>query len=124
MTIVVISYGGGVQSTALVVLAMQRKWQIDEIIHVDLLDAESPATRAYVAYFAGWLQDTYNRNLTIIQRDLYNDMLSNPQFTPVPWHGKNHTFMLRRQCTRQYKVEPVRRYVKEKYPRERIQMIL
>ena len=124
MTKVVISYGGGVQSTALVVLAMQRKWQIDEIIHVDLLDAESPATRAYVAYFAGWLQDTYNRNLTIIQRDLYNDMLSNPQFTPVPWHGKNHTFMLRRQCTRQYKVEPVRRYVKEKYPRERIQMIL
>ena len=41
----VISYGGGVQSTALVVLAMQRGWQIDEIVHVDLLDAESPATR-------------------------------------------------------------------------------
>ena len=33
----VISYGGGIQSTALVVLAMRERWPIDEIVHVDLL---------------------------------------------------------------------------------------
>ena len=46
----VVSYGGGVQSTALVVLAVREQWSVDEIVHVDLLDAESPETRRYVAY--------------------------------------------------------------------------
>ena len=120
----VISYGGGVQSTALVVLAMQRGWQIDEIVHVDLLDAEAPNTREYVAYFAGWLQNEYGRGITIIRRDLYGDMLNNPAFTPAPWRARDGSFMLRRQCTRQYKVEPIRRYLYDKYARERIALML
>jgi hypothetical protein len=32
--------------------------------------------------------------------------------------------MLRRQCTRQYKIAPIRRYLKENYPRERFRMLL
>ena len=120
----VISYGGGVQSTALVVLAMQRGWQIDEIVHVDLLDAESPATREYVDYFARRLQTAYGRGITILQRDLYGDMLARPAFTPAPWRAKDGSFMLKRQCTRQYKVEPIRRYLYDKYRRERIALML
>jgi len=120
----VISYGGGVQSTALVVLAMQRGWQIDEIVHVDLLDAESPATREYVKYFAGWLREAHQRDITILQRDLYGDMLANPAFTPAPWRARDGSFMLKRQCTRQYKVEPIRRYLYDKYRRERIGLML
>ena len=120
----VISYGGGVQSTALVVLAMQRGWSIDEIVHVDLLDAESPATREYVAYFAGWLQTAYGRGITILQRDLYGDMLANPAFTPAPWRARDGSFILKRQCTRQYKVEPIRRYLYDKYAREKIRLML
>ena len=120
----VISYGGGVQSTALVVLAMQRGWQIDEIIHVDLLDAESPATREYVKYFAGWLREAHQRDITILQRDLYGDMLANPAFTPAPWRAADGSFMLKRQCTRQYKVEPIRRYLYDKYKREKIRLML
>ena len=83
----VISYGGGVQSTAMVVLAMREQWSVDEIVHVDLLDAESPETRRYVAYLTQWLWDTHGRAITIIERDLYGDMLKHPDFTPVPWHG-------------------------------------
>jgi len=120
----IISYGGGVQSTALVVLAMQRGWQIDEIVHVDLLDAESPATREYVKHFACWLRETYNRGITILQRDLYGDMMANPAFTPAPWRARDGSFMLRRQCTRQYKVEPIRRYLYQQYKREKIQLML
>jgi len=120
----IISYGGGVQSTALVVLAMQRGWRIDEIVHVDLLDAEAPNTREYVASFARWLRETYNRGITILQRDLYGDMLARPAFTPAPWRARDGSFMLKRQCTRQYKVEPVRRYLYDKYRRERIGLML
>jgi hypothetical protein len=121
---IVISYGGGVQSTALVVLAMQRGWQIDEVVHVDLLDAESPATREYVEYFRRWLRETHQRDITLLTRDLYGDMLTNPAFTPAPWRAADGSFMLKRQCTRQYKVEPIRRYLYDRYKREQIRLML
>jgi len=120
----VISYGGGVQSTALVIMAVKHEWPVDEIVHVDLLDAESPATREYVARFREWLRDEYDRDITVIERDLYGDMLNNPSFTPVPWLGKREKFMLRRQCTRQYKVWPVTRYLNQKYPQGLIKLML
>jgi len=112
----VISYGGGIQSTALVVLSVSEGWDVDEIVHVDLLDAESPATREYVRYFREWLQREYGRDITVIERNMYRDMLDNPGFTPVPWHGRREKFMLKRQCTRQYKVQPLTRYLYDWYP--------
>jgi hypothetical protein len=120
----VISYGGGIQSTALVVLAMRERWPIDEIVHVDLVDAESPATREYVVRFREWLQREYRRDITVIERDLYGDMLARPEFTPVPWHGKRERFMLSRQCTRQYKVQPLQRYLYDRYPGGRVGLML
>jgi hypothetical protein len=121
---VVISYGGGVQSTALIVLAVLEGWDIDEIVHVDLLDAESPATREYVARFREWLRREYARDITIIERNMYRDMLDNPAFTPVPWRGRRERFMLQRQCTRQYKVAPLTRYLYDRYLGERIGLML
>jgi len=120
----VISYGGGVQSTALVVLAMRERWPIDEIVHVDLVDAESPATREYVRYFREWLQREYGRDIVVIERDLYGDMLARPGFTPVPWRGRRERFMLKRQCTREYKVQPLQRYLYDRYPGERVGLML
>jgi hypothetical protein len=120
----VISYGGGVQSTALVILSMRSQWPVDEIVHVDLLAAESPRTREYVEYFRNWLRDEYGREITVIERDLYGDMLKHPEFTPVPWHGKLRKFMLRRQCTREYKVAPIQRYLTQKYPQGIIKLML
>jgi len=122
--VTVISYGGGVQSTALVVLAMSEGWDIDEIVHVDLLDAESPATREYVARFREWLRREYARDITIIERNMYQDMLARPAFTPVPWHGRREKFMLKRQCTREYKVQPLTRYLYDRYPGDCIRLML
>ena len=120
----VISYGGGVQSTALVVLAVLEGWDVDEIVHVDLVDAESPATREYVVRFREWLRREYGRDVTVIERNMYWDMLDNPAFTPVPWHGRRERFMLKRQCTREYKVAPLARYLYDRYPAGRIGLML
>jgi hypothetical protein len=122
--VTVISYGGGVQSTALVVLSLSEQWRVDEIVHVDLMDAESPATREYVARFREWLQREHGRDITVIERNMYRDMLDNPGFTPVPWRGKYERFILSRQCTRQYKVQPLQRYLYDRYPGERIGLML
>ena len=120
----VVSYGGGIQSTALVVLLLLEGWDIDDVVHVDLMDAESPATREYVRYFRDWLQREHGRDITIIERNMYQDMLARPEFTPVPWHGKCERFMLSRQCTRQYKVAPLQRYLYDRYPGECIGLML
>jgi len=120
----VVSYGGGVQSTALVVLSLLEGWDIDDVVHVDLMDAESPATREYVCYFREWLRREHGRDITIIERDLYGDMLARPGFTPVPWRGKYERFMLSRQCTRQYKVAPLQRYLYDRCPGECIRLML
>ena len=120
----VISYGGGVQSTALVVLAVLEGWDVDEIVHVDLVDAESPATREYVVRFREWLRREYGRDVTVIERNMYWDMLDNPAFTPVPWHGRRERFMLKRQCTREYKVAPLAGYLYDRYPAGRIGLML
>jgi hypothetical protein len=120
----VISYGGGVQSTALIVLAMSEGMDIDEIVHVDLVDAESPRTREYVAYVREWLRGVYGRDITVIERNMYRDMLDNPAFTPVPWHGRREKFMLKRQCTREYKVQPLQRYLYDRYPGGRVGLML
>ena len=122
--VTVISYGGGVQSTALVVLSLSEQWRVDEIVHVDLMDAESPCTREYVDYFRRWLRDGYGRDITVIERNMYQDMLDNPGFTPVPWRIADGSAMLSRQCTRQYKVAPLTRYVYDRYPGERIGLML
>jgi len=122
--VTLVSYGGGIQSTALVVLAMRERWAIDEIVHVDLVDAESPCTREYVDYFRRWLRDGYGRDITVIERNMYQDMLDNPGFTPVPWRIADGSAMLSRQCTRQYKVAPLTRYVYDRYPGERIGLML
>jgi len=122
--VTVISYGGGIQSTALVVLLLLEGWDIDDVVHVDLMDAESPATREYVRYFRDWLQREHGRDITIIERNMYQDMLARPEFTPVPWHGKCERFMLSRQCTRQYKVAPLQRYLYDRYPGECIRLML
>ena len=120
----VISYGGGVQSTALVVLSLLEGWDVDDVVHVDLMDAESPATREYVRYFRDWLQREHGRDITIIERNMYQDMLARPEFTPVPWRGKYERFVLSRQCTRRYKVAPVQRYLYDRYPVGCIRLML
>ena len=51
-------------------------------------------------------------------------MLARPAFTPAPWRSRDGSFILKRQCTRQYKVEPIRRYLYDKYRRERIGLML
>jgi hypothetical protein len=122
--VTVISYGGGVQSTALVVLSLSEQWRVDEIVHVDLMDAESPATREYVARFREWLQREHGRDITVIERNMYRDMLDNPGFTPVPWRIADGSAMLSRQCTRQYKVQPLQRYLYDRYPGDCIRLML
>ena len=119
----IISYGGGVQSTALIALSVLENIAVDEIIHVDLMQAESPATREYVAYIRNWLAER-NIQMTIIERDLYQAMLDNPSFAPAPFLARDGGFILSRQCTRQFKIAPIRAHIRARYPKRRVNVWL
>lgn len=121
MSLRVISYGGGVQSTALVVLAATGMIDADLAIFANVGDkAEHPRTIQYVNEVATpWAK---SRGLDVITerwvdrsgrvRDLYDDLVR-PDLRSIPIP----VFMEggapgRRQCTARYKIEVVGRAVR------------
>lgn len=111
----VLSYGGGVQSTTLLALALSGHIEIDGVIYVDLGRAESPETRAYALDYA--LPRAAAAGLRVAAstpQTLYEDMLRKPSFVPVPFRVEGA--LLKRQCTYRYKIIPFRRLLRAMYP--------
>ena len=108
----VLSYGGGVQSTALLVLAARRELEIDAVIHVDLGEAESPDTRAYVRRVAM----PYAQEHHLVWRNAYvdavGDILANPAHPKPPFRSQTGNAPMLRQCTAHWKVRPFRRLLR------------
>lgn len=127
MTLRVISYGGGVQSTALVVLAAQRK--LDPIMGGEVRtalfantgdDSEHPATLKYVREIAiPWakqhgidiheLQTTKNGEPTTIWNEI---MKPDSKRMLIPVYG-DINMPLQRSCTVDFKIKTVGRWVKK-----------
>ncbi len=108
----VLSYGGGVQSTALLVMAARRELGIDAVIHVDLGEAESPDTRAYVKNVAM----PYAERHSIVWRNAYvdavGDILANPAHPKPPFRSQAGSAPMARQCTAHWKIRPFRRLLR------------
>ncbi|GAG04827.1 unnamed protein product [marine sediment metagenome] len=114
----IISYGGGVQTTALLVLTLQGK-------------VESPATHAVFADTGSELQATYDH--VDLMFDYTSDYLRPPHMERIgikvvrtdlgPLHGWDGEMMLpmyfadggfyRRQCTYRWKISPIRKWLRE-----------
>lgn len=118
----VISYGGGVQSTALVVLAAQGRIDAPLAIFANVGDrAEKPKTIEYVRNITPWAAE---RGVEIVEarwvdrtgkvRDLYDDTVDPTKASiPIP------VFMAggapgRRQCTSRYKIDVVGRELRKR----------
>ena len=117
MSITAISYGGGVQSTALAVLATQGRIDVDVAIFANVGDrAENPATLNYLAMFVPWAADL---GLEVIERrwvdrtgkarDLYDDcMTEGRRSIDIPVRMNGGAFG-HRKCTDRYKIAVVGR---------------
>lgn len=119
-----ISYGGGRQSTALVVLAAQGVIDFPLAIFSNVGDrAENPETIRYVGqHVVPWLRDQANVELvqtrwidrTGKERDLYDDLVNPDHRTidiPVYMEGGAPG---NRKCTTRYKIEVVGRELKKR----------
>lgn len=102
----IVSYGGGVNSTAMVIWMLQHEQPIDHIVFYDT-GAELPETLEYVNTFGAWLKQ-YGLTIETIGREegLYD-------------YCKRHKIVPFRQfrwCTRIFKIAPFEKYCTEHLP--------
>ena len=126
----IISLGLGVQSTALYFLSsMEIIEKVDFAIFADP-GAESEETYRYLEYLRNW--QVANNGIEIVVesgKNIYNDIItkskSGKRFASIPAYTANEdgtTGILRRQCTREYKIEQVYKAIRRIYglkPRQR-----
>ena len=104
----VISYSGGIQSTALLVLAAQQRAKNAIAVFVNLMSAENPATIRYVEDVAARYCADHGISLVSIDVDAVGDMLNNPTHPKPPFRTTSGGFSTR-QCTNHWKIRPFRR---------------
>ena len=126
----IISLGLGVQSTALYMMSSLNK--IERADHAIFADpgAELPRTYEILDYLLDW--GKYNNGIPIHvtnERNLYEDLLAQQnsqgkRFASIPAFTENGG-MIRRQCTGEYKIQPVIKKTRELHglkPRQRMPM--
>ena len=110
-----LSLGCGVQSGTLAEMIAEGVLPpIDVAIFADTGDEPQ-----YVYDYRDYLKDrlaTKNVPLVTVQKgDLIGDMYAGKRFASIPLYTRinTHTGIMRRQCTREYKVEPIEKYMKQ-----------
>lgn len=106
------SFGCGVDSVAGLLLAQEQDIKYDEIIFADTGN-EMPETYAYLDYF----EKKSGLKITKVKSHLGKiyDYYNNKRCFPLP------TF---RDCTKKFKITPIRQYLRKKYPKETFEMFL
>ncbi len=104
----IISYSGGIQSTALLALAAQQRATSAMAVFVDLKEAEDPRTRRYVDDVAIPYCEEAGIRFIRVEVDALGDMLANPAHPKPPFRTKGGGFSVR-QCTNHWKIRPFRR---------------
>lgn len=111
----VVSYGAGVNSTALIIFMYNNKIPIDLIIFADT-GAEMPRTYKYLKVFDKWLK-ARGLKITIVKSHL-GDIREHH------YNKKIFPFRMFRACSDKWKIRPINKYVKENYPGSYINMFL
>lgn len=115
------TYGGGVNSTAMILLLMEQEIKLDYIVFADT-GGEKPNTYEYIKYFNSYLVDKLYTPIKIIKRsdktksidDTLRDEIIRRETLPAIAFGF-------KTCSLKWKVEPSDRYIKsilkkEQYP--------
>jgi len=117
----VVSYGGGVQSTALLVLAAQGRIDYRTFMFANVGDqAENPDTLTYVKQIARPYAAEHGIELTDLRwvtrkgetRDLYVDLLAHENSLVIPLRDSGG--FGNRKCTARYKIEVVARELRRR----------
>lgn len=120
----VFSCGGGVQSTACLVLAAQGIIPYRTFVFANVGDkAESPKTIRYIEQVLKPFAEKNNiewvevskKNRHGKQVDLYDDCMTNAKSVPIPLHYQ-HGGLGFRNCTSKWKIEPIAQWIRKNAP--------
>lgn len=116
----VLSLGWGIQSTTLAfMVALGELEPVDVAIHADTTHERSD-TYAFAAKWTPWLEERGVRVVTVQDPDttVINSGVSIPAFT---WNGKTNG-QVRRQCTGDWKINPLRRWLQANREKQPVEM--
>jgi len=106
MTINIVSYGGGQNSTAMIIEMFNRGMKIDDIIYSEVGN-EMPETYVFLKEFKDWCKNK-NLKFTEVKSKLGTIKEYYTEKKIIPYRMFRH-------CTHKFKVIPINAYVKEKY---------
>ncbi len=116
----IISLGLGVQSTAMYL--MSSLGRIDRADHAIFADpgAELPRTYEILEYLEDWAKYNNGIPIHVVKKSLYKDLLNQQnltgqRFASIPAFSDEGRGMLRRQCTKEYKIDVVVKKIRDLY---------
>jgi hypothetical protein len=126
----ILSLGLGIQSTAVYLMSsLGYLERVDHAVFADP-DAELPDTYKLLEYILEWQKLNNGIPIHVVKKSLYDDLLAQQNSTgervaSIPAFTGNNTGMLRRQCTKEYKIDSVIKKIRELHglkPRKRMPM--
>lgn len=119
---VIFSYGGGVQSNAVLALAAQGRLQFDAFIFANVgSDSENPATLRYIEEYAKPFAEEFNIPLVEVQAtfekkpDTLLASLERQQSVTIPAFVEGGG-IYGRNCTSSFKIRVINKRLKKEYP--------
>ncbi len=102
---VLISYGGGVNSTAMIIAMVKLKYKIDAIVFADT-GAEKPETYENINHVSTWLESNEYPPITIVKRnETLEEYCLEREMLPSLAYGFH-------QCSGDFKIKPIHNWVK------------
>lgn len=103
----ILSLGAGIQTTTLALMAAR-----GEIPRPDFAIFADTGWETVETYqHLDWLEAQLNYKLVRVANGNIKDTIATGQFDPIPWFTT--TGIGQRQCTNQYKLKPIRRYIRQ-----------
>lgn len=109
------SFGGGVQTVALALMCVEGDYEMPDYAIFSDTQWETKSTYDYLKWFIPYIEKRGLKVITVTNGNIREDALNAekrfatmPVFTDSPGGG-----MLRRQCTNEYKIQPVYREIRK-----------
>lgn len=119
MSKLIVSYGGGTNSTAMLIGLHHRNIIPDHILFADT-GGERQHTYNYIEYFNRWLRKNYMPEIETvryktkegIELTLEQDVLNNNTIPAIAFGWKT--------CSQKFKIQPQEKFLKDRYPQQSI----
>jgi phosphoadenosine phosphosulfate reductase family protein len=106
----VLSYGGGLNSTALLIFLIKNNYPLDLVLFSDTGD-EFPHTYETVNYYKKYCKDKGIR-FKIVRSELADSLYT------YMWNKKIVPSRIRRDCTSKFKISPMRKFLRNEYGKD------